>query len=416
MNAGFEGVTTPTGYDTDVKYFAARYHQGGRIVYSFDLSLLQLASTLAKPNPDEVLEGNRRIRLSHAEGFAEYLQTREDWTSPPLLLRAPSSLLSFDAVDTGIEGVQFGVLSVPRLAQDELRIVDGQHRTLGIHMAWAKILKELDGARSHLASAKKLDDPNLVIEAESRLKDAEYQRTRFASDRMTVQLVIVDDANAYKQIFVDIADNALGIPPSVRARFDRRKIVNRCLPDVIKHPLLAGHVDEQQDRITASNPNLMSAKHVTDLIRVLQVGIHGRVSKLVNENGNEHKLISDTNEFLDVLVASFDDMRGISEGTVSPAELRKRSLLGSITMHRVLAGVYRDLRVGADHRTPMNTSEIERFFRSLDMSAPIAPDSKWASTGVFPDDAMAPTARSQDMRALVRAMVTWATDPEAEES
>lgn len=404
------GIATPTGYETDVKYFAARYGQGGRTVYSFDLSLLQLAMTLAKPDADQVLEGNRRIRLTHAEGFAEYLLTREDWTSPPLLLRAPSNLLEFVAVDTGIEGVQFGVLSVPRLAQDELRIVDGQHRTLGIHIAWAKILRRLDSARTQLASAKKLDDPNLVREAERDLRDAEELRGKFATDRMTVQLVIVDDENAYKQIFVDIADNALGIPPSVRARFDRRKIVNRCLPDVMKHQLLAGHVDEQQDRIQAKNPYLMSAKHVTDIIRVLQVGIQGRISKIVNENGNEHKMISDANEFLDVLVASFEDLRGIAEGTVSPAELRKRSLLGSITMHRVLAGVYRELRNGDDNRKSMNSSEIERFFRSLNMSAPVAMDSRWMATGRFAEDAMAPMARGGDMQALVREMVYWATE------
>ncbi|TDB39949.1 MAG: hypothetical protein D9V44_03130 [Actinobacteria bacterium] len=408
MSVDFSSVSTPSGYETDVRYFAARYAQGGRQVYSFDLSLLQLASTLAKPDPAQVLEGNRRIRISHAEGFSEYLLTRDDWTSPPLLLRAPSGLLKFEPVDTGIRDVQFGVLSVPRLVQDELRIVDGQHRTLGIHLAWARILKDLDAARSHLAKAQKEHDVNLARHWEKELRRIEEQQERFARERMTVQLVVVDDEDAYKQIFVDIADNALGIPPSVRARFDRRKIVNRCLPDVMKHPLLAGHVDEQQDRISSKTPHLMSAKHVTDLIRVLQVGIQGRVSKLMNENGNEHAIINDSLEFLDVLVASFDDLRGIAEGTVSPAELRRRSLLGSVTMHRVLAGVYRELRNGNGGRAPMNTGEIERYFRSLSMTAPVADNSRWYQTGVFAADAMAPTARGGDMQTLVRAMVEWA--------
>lgn len=415
MTIDLGSVAAPSGYDTDVRYFSARYSQGQRQVFSFDLSLLQLAMTLSKPDPEQVLEGNRRIRISHAEGFAEYLLTRPDWTSPPLLLRAPSGLLRFEPVETGVPGVEFGVLAVPRLAQDELRIVDGQHRTLGIHLAWSRILKDLERARGGLARAQRDEDPNLVRHWEKELRRIQDQQERFARERMTVQLVVVDDEEAYKQIFVDIADNALGIPPSVRARFDRRKIVNRCLPDVIKHPLLAGHVDEQQDRISAKTPYLMSAKHVTDLIRVLQVGIQGRVSKLMNENGDEHRIIRDALEFLDVLVGSFDDLRGISEGTVSPAELRKRSLLGSVTMHRVLAGVYRELRIGDETRPPMNTADIERYFRSLNMTAPVAEGSRWYSTGVFATDAMAPTARGGDMQALARAMVEWAAEPKTEE-
>ena len=39
--------------------------------------------------------------------------------------------------------------------------------------------------------------------------------------------MVEDDSTAYKQMFFDIADNALGITSSVRARFDSRKVVNR---------------------------------------------------------------------------------------------------------------------------------------------------------------------------------------------
>jgi hypothetical protein len=55
-----------------------------------------------------------------------------------------------------------------------------------------------------------------------------------------------------------------------------------------------------------------------------------------------------------------------------------------------------------------NTGEIERYFRSLSMTAPVADNSRWYQTGVFASDAMAPTARGGDMQALVRAMVEWA--------
>ena len=77
-------------------------------------------------------------------------------------------------------------------------------------------------------------------------------------------------------MFFDIADNALGITSSVRARFDSRKVVNRGLEEVMKHALLKDRVDPEQDRMGRNNPNLMGAKHVAEIVRTLAVGIEGR--------------------------------------------------------------------------------------------------------------------------------------------
>lgn len=75
-------------------------------------------------------------------------------------------------------------------------------------------------------------------------------------ERISLQVFVEDDGVAYKQMFFDIADNTLGITSSVRARFDNRKIVNRCVEDVIRYALLAGRVDLEQDRLGRPDASL----------------------------------------------------------------------------------------------------------------------------------------------------------------
>ena len=86
----------PSGYSIDDDYFANRYHQGGRVVYSVDLSIPQLVQTLPEPDPDVQQPGNRRITLSHARSFGDYVRERSNWVCPSLLLRAPDGVFRFN--------------------------------------------------------------------------------------------------------------------------------------------------------------------------------------------------------------------------------------------------------------------------------------------------------------------------------
>ncbi len=40
-----------TGYNPNETFYATRYRQGGRTVYSIDLSLTQIAALIPAPNP-----------------------------------------------------------------------------------------------------------------------------------------------------------------------------------------------------------------------------------------------------------------------------------------------------------------------------------------------------------------------------
>jgi hypothetical protein len=402
-----------TGYDPDIRFYATRYHQGGRTVYSVDLSLTQIAELLPAPDPANPTEGNRRIKESHARAFGEYVRDQADWVAPALVLRGPD-IFAFEPKER-IGGTEFGVLSFPRLASTDLRILDGQHRILGIHLAIQGIANDLEKARSGLAAAKRNgSEAELIQEFQDKIDKLTAQRERFARERTTLQIFIEDDQVAYKQMFFDIADNALGITSSVRARFDSRKVVNRSLEDVMKHALLKGRVDLEQDRIGRGNPNLMGAKHVAEIVRTLAVGIEGRIGRRLEDELREDALVQMANDYFDALIAAFPPLDAVIDGTLSPDELRRTSLLGSTVMLRVLAGVYAELV----ERHRFDDEDVTDFFRKLapHMSGPVTEDSIWVTRvkdDVFSPGALAPRSRRQDLKTLRDTLVDWATlDPE----
>lgn len=401
-------VAAVTGYDTDDRFYASRYRQGGRQVYAVDLSLSQIAALLPAPDPENPTEGNRRIRPSHASAFGAYVREHPDWVSPALVLRGPD-IFKFEVTES-IAGTEFGVLSFPRLARTDLRILDGQHRILGIHLAIQNIADELDKQRSLVAGAKRNgQEPAVIDQLQEKIAQLEEQRERLSKERISLQVFVEDDSVAYKQMFFDIADNALGITSSVRARFDNRKIVNRCVEDVVRHTLLTGRVDLEQDRLGRTNPNLVGAKHVAEIIRTIAVGIGGRIGKRLEDELREDALVEATNEFLDVMVEAFPVLERVAEGELEPEELRKTSLLGSTTMLRVLAGVYHDLTTD-DGWQP---EDVMEFFSQLNphMAAPLADESPWVTQiaeDIFAPGATAPTARRQDLKRLSETLRAWA--------
>lgn len=402
-------AVTVTGYDSELRFFASRYKQGGRTVYSLDLSLAQVVGLVSEPDPDRPQPGNRRIQPLHAAAFGDYIREHPEWVAPALILRA-SGTFKFENIES-IEGTDFGVVALPMLSVGDLHILDGQHRILGMHMAVRDIGEELDVARAQLAAARKGgDDPNLVEHFQTVIKGLNAQRRRFENERMSIQLFVETDQRAYQQMFYDVADNALGITASVRARFDTRKITNRILTDVMKHPLLSGRVDLERDRLGRINRNFLSAKHVVDIVRIISVGLEGRISRRLEDELQEADLIARTNEFFDTLVLSFHQLAQVQDGSISPTELRSHSMLGSPVTIRVLAGAYYELRnKGYDQEA------IMRYFEHLDpfLSAP-ATDFLVKRTGddVFFEGALSPSSRRQDLKEFRNVLTEWAeTEP-----
>ena len=330
------------------------------------------------------------------------------------MLRAPEDTFEFTALKS-IGGIDWGVLAVPRLARNDLNIIDGQHRILGIHLLIKELADNLATARGERAAALKEGNVSSVEQMDGKIVELEAQRTRLRGERVSVQIVVVDDAQEYKQIFVDIAENAKGITQAVKSRFDSTRVVNRCLEDVMEHRLISGRVDLDGDRMLGDNPNLLGAKHVADIIRTLQVGIGGRISTRLEGELKEEELIADADGFLDFLCRAFEDLDDVSRGNLAPADLRRRSLLGSVTMLRILAGVYREFIPTAKNGVSAEEVEakIERFtdfcrHLSKHMEAPVPNGSHWLKSRAFQEGAFAPMARMGDMRNLTTLVVAWA--------
>lgn len=70
--------------------------------------------------------------------------------------------------------------------------------------------------------------------------------------------------------------------------FDTSKIVNRVAQRLVldaPHPLLAGRIEWNKDRLGGSNPHLLTAKTVADIVRttcVYPVGVHAEVPETLD--------------------------------------------------------------------------------------------------------------------------------------
>jgi hypothetical protein len=320
------------------------------------------------------------------------------------LLRAPEGEFGF-RTEKEIGGSELGILSIPRLARESIKILDGQHRILGFHLAWRAISDAVQKEREELVIARRNGPDELVKQVKRQLDRKLALRDRLSEARISIDIVIVDDPEAYKQVFVDIADNAKGVTRTLSVRFDRRKVVHRALPLVMEHPLLKGRVEEESDRLSGDNSNVLTAKNVADVIRTVQVGPGRRVSKTLESELGDRQVAESADRFLDVMETAFPDLAAIKDGDKSPAELRRDSLLGSATMVRVLAGVYHELVVAEDGKH-MIDGEAAEFLAKLagQMTAPIMENGPW-SPSLFKDSGMAPQASQGDIKKLVDIIV-----------
>lgn len=407
-----------TGVRRSDSFVAVRLKQGARRVYAIQLPLEDVSRVLPVPDPQHPTPGNRKVDAKHAADFGKYVRSHPEWVAPPLLVR-DNGRCTFTADLKLPGGTEVGILEVPHGAV--LKIVDGQHRVLGLHDATAAISREEDNLLEQLARAKNLGNDTADLGA--KLTELAADKERFATEHLGVYVYEEGSPDAYEQMFFDVADNALGIRQAVKVRFDNRKLINRTFDPVAKHKLLQGRIDVEQDRITGSNPNLLGAKHVIEIVRSVNVGAMGRITKKREAQLDDESTVENAMAYLDALVDGFPDLAEVADGSLTPQTLRGRSLAGSLTMLRVLAGVFHNLVLAADEDDETWTpEEVADFFGQLapHMGAPVAADSIWLTAADFdpnrggtPDftrGAYGPQARSQNIKHLTEVITAWATD------
>ena len=418
-----------SGYATSDDYFAQRSQQGGRVHYSIVLPLAQVPVTLPVPDPDEPFEDNRQVRLTHAAGFAAYVRNNPGWHAGPITVRGLSSELIFKEFENQTAGpVKLGILSVPRNMRSAFRIIDGQHRILGVKLLFDGLTDEILEANSRLANARRsggdklsADDRALIAQLERALQKLHDVKERIDQDTMTIDLVVVDDDVTHKQIFIDVANNALSVQKAVTVRFDMKKAVNRAVVDLITGSntdiLIKNRIDEQTDRMTGANPNFIGSGTLAEIVRSLRKGITGRFSAQDEESTDHMSLVRETNDFFELLREAFKPLADIAQDKVRPAEYRKKHLVMSATMLRILAATHYELKERGAGKV-----EITDYFRAIDrtggtpLTSNTAAGKMWinSSNGAFVEGENAPGSRSQAKKDVVAQLVTWFTNPPKE--
>lgn len=408
-----------TGYDEFDTFVAQQSTQGGRTHYSIVVPVQRVLSILPTPDPNQPFEDNRQVNRPHAAKFGEYIRTQPNWHSGPLTARTTAGVVEFDPFPWDKDGsIHFGMLRIPRNRVDDFRIIDGQHRVYGIAILKQSLADEKFERSNRLAKAEASGQKDQVPQLKKDLQAIVEIESRMKREAISIDLLIENDQSKARQIFVDVADNARGIPKPVRARFDMSKVVNRAMAEVLGNPplLLVGRVDDQKDLIRGANPNFIGAGTLSEIIRLLTVG-SGKIGKAMEQSLDSTKLARDGSAFFDLLTTTFPELNALANGTKSAQEVRASSLLGSATMLRILAGVYHD--VVQTHGKAAAAGLLQKLANHT--QAPINGSTQsgklWLNCGTeetFIDGAHAPGARSQQLKDATKAIASWASSPPKE--
>jgi hypothetical protein len=378
----------------------------------------ELARIIQRPDPTRPLAGNRKVDAKRAKKFADYILKNPDWVSPAVIVRVPPNEVEFDVKVPFEDGTAWGVLNIPLGLLTEIVLLDGQHRTLGVFMALEMINERIARHRQNISRLREeLTDTGAIRDEERRLEEDLRIRKRLSDEHISIDIAEVDEDQA-KQMFGDINNNAKGVNPDYTTLLDQRDVINRIAVQLIEtHVLLQDRVETgQSTRMTSSNANLLGAKSVADIARSVLVGT-GRVGARIEDeiNRDVSMNVHKVEQFLDVLIGAFDDLRDVTEDRLTPKELRAKSMLGSSTMIRVLAAVFHELTVSdpeSDSSRAWSRAEVEDFYRRLSphlARIPVMPSDKfWLDTKAFLEGGNAPLASQGAIKDLVGALVDWA--------
>jgi hypothetical protein len=412
---GFESQA-PTGYDDFESYWAVEYHQGGRQTFEVNLTLSSIPRFVTAPDPNRPVEGNRRVDVGHARGIAEYVRTRANGLIPTIVLRCPSGTLDFvpnpDVLVKG--GVRFGTLRIPKSKIQDLHIVDGQHRVLGLEIATRDIGDDRLSLKSQIVDAQDAGNIPVKKELEEQLKVIEEQLARISRERTTVQIVVVDSIKEFKQIFVDMNDTAKGVKLSQVIEFDSSNPLYGASIKLSTHRLFDGKTEREKNNVGDNSPDLVSLANLFQFVKAASFGISGRVSdaRMKEISRDVTPLVRVANGAVDRLIEAFPLLEDLASGAISPAEAREKSPLARANTMRVLIGADSALRtIGVE------AADIPAFYMQLsnELSGPFTRGNRLfqASGSAFPLDAMAPGSRNQNLKDAVNVIVGFCIDPKS---
>ncbi|MDF2848216.1 MAG: polymerase sigma factor, partial [Oerskovia sp.] len=392
-----------------IDVIAQRTRRANGHLYVFALPLSQVPDAIPVPRTDARSDGNRLLNLRHARAFATYWSTNRHWAAPPLLLDTPRDLGPWFASQFRSDGLEAGVLTLPEPATSGLQILDGQHRVYGWYDVRSGLQERVLELGERLARVRSRGEPDGQVVAE--IERVVSLADRLMRDHVTVEVLDRTGLEEHKQWFFDIASNAKGITKSLTAAFDQRGAINKAvLRFVDEYEPLNGLVEREADRVGVNSSALLTVAQLLSLVEAAVLGIDGWVKRDHADALTVESVMDVATAALDTLFDGFDDLRDVSEKTLGVAELRRTSLLGSVTFLRVLVGVFHSLVVtlGDDGYVVDGEAldDVVDFFQSISASmAESVPDWLWASGSFDSRHSRSPRARRQESRAVANAVV-----------
>ena len=409
------------GYSASKTFAAQQVSRGGKTVYIISLPIQLVPVHLPVADPTKPIELNRQVIKSHAEDFGDYwLKNPESWTVPPLLVDTQESL-RFEQRFAIENGPVLGVLSVPDYSNKVLRTLDGQHRIYGWFYVSDKLFKDLSKNQEALAQANRTGTELDKQLAKEKVASTKASIARLQNEQVTLEIITDVTEFEHQTFFTKIADSAKGINASERTRMDETNMTSRVAKKLASEiELLMNRIEMRKASVGKTSAQLFSIANIRDIVRHACFGIKGKVTMAREQETTDGNAFDITVNFLRAMVEAIPAMKQMEERNYLPKDLRKDSLLGSVTIWRCLAGAYNDLAVqdkdrvlvwnkaGHDSFVKMVSELHKKMKITTESNGKKSIISNWEKTDCFNPGEAAPRSRAQDLRNLSALFTEWA--------
>ena len=432
--------------------------RAGKNTVVAQLTIDSLRHLMPEVIPGAHIEANREVKAKRLEALADYYIGNADrWILPPVLVDTEldlefisegtikvgnASLLGEDNSNKYVT-IEVGVCQIPTSIKGALVILDGQHRIGGLVLAFNRTearrmvlleeLSRLDSQEMDILQQGKRKELAADLEACNQLLD------RFSQDTITVEIKTGTPLATHKEWFVTIADNALGINKSERARLDtvnKSSAIARAIRDL--HPLLSGEigsrspkdprVDERNNQAKKGSDSIYSLDNIRNVVKNIAFSPALKESAKRERSTQEESATKQSMRFFDILSDEVEQVKNLlptAKGEYTGKDFRKETLYSSPTMLRSLAGAYHNLALKviddpqAKNMTTLQVDEdgVKKFIQLIRNLNPhmkfvindgaLDVDPLWRKTKLFRGTGIAPQSGFQDLSTLAALLTEW---------
>ncbi len=392
----------------DLSAQAMRFRQGGRDVYGFALSLMDLNGLLPRRVDDDIVsDANRRLYQPHADAIRSYLWEQPAWVSGAIMVAIDPELIDYEAFPN-TDG-RFGVIRLPLAAIGQLKLFDGQHRRRAIYdlIDERRVRIRVLGEKVKEAKAKLKDTKNKrrhkpsIEELSRELGATECRLQQLQSEAMPVLMFGEVDIKSLQQMFSDAA-KARPIDAITKSRFDSRDPFNRAAEVAMNScSLLNGNVEMERSTVSATSDKLISYNQLATLLRTLQVGYYGRVSKqrALELDSREDLITRPAERFFIFLTEAREEYKRLANGESKPSRERGTTLAFNNTILRVLAATWYEWVV----KRKKSETALVRILKDADFT--LGRGATWQKAGLVPEGFRTPISRKQEVVSAINYLL-----------